>query len=95
MVPVATATSTIGYYSKQTDYPLRATVDIYGPWAMFIIDEHDRIVAHSFRPELIGQDVKTLIDSDGSAFGQAIATATEADLSGDVFGEGVKVSSFQ
>lgn len=67
-------------------------MDVYGPWDMFIIDEHDRIVAHSFRPELIGQDVKTLIDSDGSEFGQAIATATEADLFGDVFGEGVKVS---
>ena len=43
---------------------------------MFIIDENDLIVAHPFRPELIGQDIKTLVDSNGYEFGKEIATAT-------------------
>jgi len=74
--------ATLAYYNDWTntysDNPLRATVDTYGPWHMFIIDENDLIVSYRPRPELIGQDIKTLIDSEGYEFGQAIARATEA-----------------
>ena len=74
--------ATLAYYNDRSqtdsDNPLRETVDVYGPWDMFIIDENDLIVSYRLRPELIGQDIKTLVDSDGSEFGKEIATATEA-----------------
>ena len=74
--------ATLAYYNDRantySNNPLRATVDVYGPWDMFIIDENDLIVSYPFRPELIGQDIKTLVDSDGYEFGKEIATATEA-----------------
>ena len=74
--------ATLAYYNDRantySDNPLRATVDAYGPWDIFIIDENDLIVvARSSRSELIGQDIKTLVDSDGYEFGKEIATATE------------------
>ena len=74
--------ATVAYYNDQTstysDNPLRATVDAYGPWDILIIDENDLIVAHPFRPELIGQDIKTIVSSNGHEFGKGIARATEA-----------------
>ena len=59
--------ATLAYYNDRTStHSVNSlTRDIYGPWGMFIIDENDLIVAHPFRPELIGQDIKTIVDSDG------------------------------
>ena len=72
--------ATLAYYNDWTSlYSDSAlTSDIYGPWEMLIIDEHGLIVAHPSRSELIGQDIKTLIGSDGHEFGKAIARAIEA-----------------
>ena len=45
---------------------------------MFIIDENDLIVSHPVLPDLIGQDIKTIVGSDGYELGEEIARATEA-----------------
>ena len=60
--------ATVAHYNTQAS--------IEGEWYVFIIDENDLIVAYPFRPELIGQDIKTLVDSNGYEFGKEIATAT-------------------
>ena len=73
--------ATLAYYNQPASAysysPLRATVNAYGPWDMFIIGK-GLILAHPFRPELIGQDIKTLVDANGYEFGKEIATATAA-----------------
>ena len=72
--------ATLAYYNDWTSTRSgnSLTRDIYGPWDMFIIDENDLIVSHPFRPELIGQDIKTIVSSNGHEFGKGIARATEA-----------------
>ena len=72
--------ATLAYYNDRasTHSGNSLTRDIYGPWDMFIIDENDLIVSHPFRPELIGQDIKTIVGSDGYGLGKEIAKATEA-----------------
>ena len=72
--------ATLAYYNDRASiYDNGAfTAGVYGQWAMFIIDENNLIVAHPVRPGLIGQDVKTIVGSDGYELGKAIATATEA-----------------
>ena len=72
--------ATLAYYNDWTSTHSgnSLTRDIYGPWDMFIIDENDLIVSHPFRPELIGQDIKTIVSSNGHEFGKGIARATEA-----------------
>ena len=72
--------ATLAYYNDWTSTGSgnSLTRDIYGPWDMFIIDENDLIVAHPFRPELIGQDIKTIVGSNDHEFGKGIARATEA-----------------
>ena len=71
--------ATLAYYNDRTSThsDTSLTSDIYGPWDMFIIDENDLIVAHPLRSELIGQDIKTVVDSDGYELGKEIAKATE------------------
>ena len=49
-----------------------------GQWYVFIIDENDLFIAHPIMPELIGQDIKTIVGSDGYELGREIARATEA-----------------
>ena len=64
--------ATVAYYNS----PASIEKEWEGEWYVFIIDEHDRFLAHPVRPDLIGRDVKTLVDSNGYEFGKAIATAT-------------------
>ena len=52
-----------------------ASVD--GEWYVFITDEHDLIISHPVLPDLIGQDIKITVSSDGYEVGREIATATE------------------
>ena len=72
--------ATLAYYNDRANVysDTSLTSFIYGPWYVFIIDENDRIVSHPLRPELIGEDIKTIIGSDGYELGKEIATATEA-----------------
>ena len=62
--------ATLAYYNDPSS--------IEGQWYVFIIDENDLIVSHPVMPDLIGQDVKTIVGSDGYELGKEIATATEA-----------------
>ena len=62
--------ATLAYYNSQAS--------IEGEWYVFIIDENDLIVSHPVMPDLIGQDVKTIVGADGYELGKEIATATEA-----------------
>ena len=61
--------ATLAYYNSQAS--------IEGEWYVFIIDENDLIVSHPVMPDLIGQDVKTIVGADGYELGKEIATATE------------------
>ncbi len=58
------------YYNSQAS--------VEGQWYVFIIDENDLFIAHPIMPELIGQDIKTIVGSDGYELGREIARATEA-----------------
>ena len=60
---------TIAYYNSQAS--------VEGEWYVFIIDENDLSVSHPVMSDLIGQDVKTIVGSDGYELGKEIATATE------------------
>ena len=51
---------------------------VEGQWYVFITDENDLFIAHPIMPELIGQDIKTIVGSDGYELGREIARATEA-----------------
>lgn len=62
--------ATVAYHNSQ------ASVD--GEWYVFIIDENDLIISHPISPNLIGQDIKTIVGSDGYELGREIARATEA-----------------
>ena len=62
--------ATLAYYNDPSS--------IEGQWYVFIIDENDLFVSHPVMPELIGQDVKTIVGSDGYELGKEIAKATEA-----------------
>ena len=64
--------ATVAYYNS----PASIEEEWEGEWYVFIIDEHDLFLAHPVRPDLIGRDIKTLVDSNGYEFGKAIATAT-------------------
>ena len=68
--------ATLAYYNDPES--IYWTVEVHGPWYMFIIDENDLIVSHPVMPELLGQDVKTIVGSDGYELGKEIAKATEA-----------------
>ena len=61
--------ATIVHYNSQAS--------VEGEWYVFIIDENDLIVSHPVMSDLIGQDVKTIVGSDGYELGKEIATATE------------------
>ena len=61
--------ATIAYHNSQ------ASID--REWYVFIIDENDLFVSHPVMSDLIGQDVKTIVGSDGYELGEEIATATE------------------
>ncbi len=61
--------ATLAYYNDPES--------IEGQWYMFISDEDDLFVSHPAMPELIGQDVKTIVGSDGYELGKEIAKATE------------------
>ena len=62
--------ATLAYYNDPSS--------IEGQWYLFIIDENDLFVSHPAMPELIGQDVKTIVGSDGYELGKEVAKATEA-----------------
>ena len=62
--------ATIAYHNSP------ASVD--GEWYVFITDENDLFLAHPIMPELIGQDIKDIVGSDGYELGREIAMATEA-----------------
>ena len=61
--------ATIAYHNS------KASID--REWYVFIIDENDLFVSHPVMSDLIGQDVKTIVGSDGYELGEEIATATE------------------
>ena len=61
--------ATLAYYND----PANAVDE----WYVFIIDDNDLHIAHPFRPDLIGQDIKTIVGSNGYALGREIAKATE------------------
>ena len=54
--------ATLAYYNSQAS--------IEGEWYVFIIDENDLIVSHPVMPDLIGQDVKTIVGADGYELGK-------------------------
>ena len=62
--------ATLAYYNDPSS--------IEGQWYLFIIDENDLFVSHPAMPELIGQDIKTIVASDGYELGKEIVKATEA-----------------
>ena len=53
------------------------SASVQGQWYVFITDENDLFVTHPTLPDLIGTDLKTLVGSDGNAFGVEIAKATD------------------
>ena len=61
--------ATVAYYNSQAS--------IEGEWYVFIIDENDLFVSHPVMSDLIGQDVKAIVGSDGYELGEEIARATE------------------
>ena len=54
-----------------------SSVSIDREWYVFIIDENDLFVSHPVMSDQIGQDVKTIVGSDGYELGKEIARATE------------------
>jgi hypothetical protein len=48
-----------------------------GEWYVFITDENNIMVAQPVQPHLRGQDLTTIVGSDGYALGEEIARATE------------------
>ena len=67
--------ATLAYYNDPES--IYWTTNVHGPWYMFIIDENALFVAHPVVPELIGQDVTTLVGTGGDEFGKEIALATK------------------
>ncbi len=48
-----------------------------GQWYLFAMDANDHYILHPIRSDLIGTDVKNVVDSTGKELGKEIAQATE------------------
>ena len=69
----------LAYYNdRENIYSNSPLAGVYRQWYLFIIDEDNLIVSYPVIPELMGRDIKTIIDSEGYEFGKEIARATEA-----------------
>ena len=53
------------------------TDSIDGQWYVYIVDEDDALIATAPHPDLLGDDIKTVVDDDGYELGVEIAKATE------------------
>ena len=50
---------------------------IDGQWYVYIVDEDDALIASAPHQDLLGDDIKTVVDDDGYELGVEIAKATE------------------
>ena len=53
------------------------TDSIDGQWYVYIIDEDDALIATAPHQDMLGDDIKTVVDDDGYELGVEIAKATE------------------